>query len=495
MAREAIGGMCAAHFRLAGAKSYCWDEWPDEERPESLRGIPECGIDVIGVRSDGHLIAMQCKSRQLDRDGHGADIHKAESNKFISASHDDKVWKELFLITNGDVKMASTLEAYVGGSRPIKLINLAVDLIRQKEMLASQQYEPEPSPSPDRPHSFQSRNDMQKEAIEISLIALKKQEKINGVARGRIILPCGSGKTRIALRLIEKLTPKGEVSVVLCPSIALVSQIRREFIYHTKENMDVLAVCSDKDAGKEEGKHDPTADVGFVKVSQVKGNVTTNSEEIAKWIDEVNQEHIGVIFGTYQSAYRISEALVGERRADGTIRQFGGKNRKVSCLIADEAHRTSGIRKIAHKEEKLRNFTICHNQEKFPVTYRIYQTATPKVFNVNENAKKIDESKLMIRSMDDPNTFGVELYRRSYKDAVQNKWLSDYRIIALGINDEESFNVAQQIAQDDKNTKLTTGSLLKGLPLALVMGGATTDKTGTIQSSISFIIPSPNQNK
>ena len=467
-------------------KSYCWDEWPDEERPESLRRIRDIGIDVVGVRSDGHLIAMQCKSRQLDRDGRGANINKNDVNKFLGAARDE-VWKELFLITNGDVKMVSTAEAVAGGSRPVKLINLEVDLIRQKEMLVSQQYEPEPSPNADLPHSFQSRNDMQKEAIEKSLAALKAQVDANGTARGRIILPCGSGKTRIALQLIEKLTPKGEVSVVLCPSIALVAQIRREFIHHAKEKMDVLAVCSDKDAGREEGKYDPTADVGFVKVSQVKGNVTTNSEEIAKWIDNVSQDQIGVIFGTYQSAYRISEALVGEYLANGAISQIGGKNRKIFCLIADEAHRTAGIKKIAHKEEKLRNFTICHNQEKFPATYRIYQTATPKVFNVTENAKKIDESKLMIRSMDDPNTFGVELYRRSYKDAVKNGWLSDYRIIALGINDEESFNVAQQIAEDDKNTKLTTGSLLKGLPLALVMGGATIDKTGSIRSSISFM--------
>jgi len=467
-------------------KSYCWDEWPDEERPDSLRGMRDIGIDVVGVRSDGHLIAMQCKSRQLNRDGRGADINKDDVNKFLGAARDE-IWKELFLITNGDVKMASTAEAVAGGSRPVKLTNLEVDLIRQKELLASQHYEPEPSPDPDHPHSFQSRNAMQEEAIEKSLAALKEQVDANGTARGRIILPCGSGKTRIALQLIERLTPKGEVSVVLCPSIALVSQIRREFIHHAREKMAVLAVCSDKDAGKEEGKHDPTADVGFVKVSQVKGNVTTDPEAIAKWIDGVDQDHIGVIFGTYQSAYRISEALVGQYLEDETLRQIGGRNRRISCLIADEAHRTAGIRKIAHEEEKLRNFTICHNQEKFPATYRIYQTATPKVFNVKEGARKIDVSKLMIRSMDDPNTFGVELYRRSYKDAVKNDWLSDYRIIALGINDEESIHVAQQIAEDDKNTKLTTGSLLKGLPLALVMGGATTDKTGPIRSSISFM--------
>ena len=46
-----------------------------------------------------------------------------------------------------------------------------------------------------------------------------------GQARGKVILPCGTGKTRISLRIVEELTPAGNVSVVLCPSIALVAQI------------------------------------------------------------------------------------------------------------------------------------------------------------------------------------------------------------------------------------------------------------------------------
>ena len=51
-----------------------------------------------------------------------------------------------------------------------------------------------------------------------------------GQARGKIILPCGTGKTRISLRIVEELTPPGELSIVLCPSIALVAQIRREYL-------------------------------------------------------------------------------------------------------------------------------------------------------------------------------------------------------------------------------------------------------------------------
>ena len=80
-----------------------------------------------------------------------------------------------------------------------------------------------------------------------------------GQARGKIILPCGTGKTRISLRIIEELTQPGELSIVLCPSIALVAQIRREYLQYTNARLRALAVCSDATAGydpKKEGTRD-----------------------------------------------------------------------------------------------------------------------------------------------------------------------------------------------------------------------------------------------
>ena len=41
----------------------------------------------------------------------------------------------------------------------------------------------------------------------------------------------------------------GELSIVLCPSIALVAQIRREYLQHTETDIRALAVCSDETAG------------------------------------------------------------------------------------------------------------------------------------------------------------------------------------------------------------------------------------------------------
>ncbi len=323
---------------------------------------------------------------------------------------------------------------------------------------------------------------MQNEAINISVKTLTQHaEKSGGRSRGKIILPCGTGKSRIALRIIERLTELGEISAILCPSIALVAQLRREFLNSTSKQLSALAVCSDDSVGRNTPRdlsQDPTADISQTSASEVKGLVTTNTLEIKKWMEGVTQrkKQIGVIFGTYQSSHRIADALL-----DSGI--------QVKVMVADEAHRTAGLRRIKSQEEKIRNFTVCHDDEQFPAKHRVYQTATPKVYDISGPASN---KEWMVRSMDDEKIFGVNLYRKSYQDAVKNGWLSDYRIIAVGINDKEAYKTANALARESSTKKLSSVHFLKGLVLALVMSGETREKEGVsgtkpILSSINFM--------
>ena len=171
----------------------------------------------------------------------------------------------------------------------------------------------------------QTRDSMQREAVRKSVKALKRiAQSGTGAARGRIILPCGTGKSRIALRLIEELTTPGQVSAILCPSIALVAQLRREFLHNSTRPLAALAVCSDQTAARgTDLSQDQTADLSQVSASDVKGRVTTDPTKIADWIETVPQERLGVIFGTYQSSHRIAEALT----SSGT---------RLAVLVADE---------------------------------------------------------------------------------------------------------------------------------------------------------------
>ena len=458
-----------------------WDVWPDREVnfPHTTR--LDVGIDVVAVRrSDGKHVAIQCKSRQLDEAGHGSPISSQEVAKFAFASSGD-FWTERWIVTNGDSALASGATQSVSMSgKPIKVVNITNDLHQQQQANTAYEECEHCLPNPDAEERIQTKSCMQNEAVSASVRILKEHERSDsggiprGQARGKIILPCGTGKTRISLRIVEQLAQPSELAVVLCPSIALVAQIRREYLQHASVPIRCLAVCSDQTAGynpKRDGIVDtlanPTADNSSVSASEVKGKVTTNPQEIADWISEgKNDERVSVVFGTYQSGHRVAEAL-----------RLSGAAAKV--LIADEAHRTAGLRRKRSKSEKaqkeeqaVRDFTLCHDNSAFPVTYRVYQTATPKVFGLKKNAS----SDWIVRTMDDETIFGVELYRKSYPEAVRNGWLADYRIIALAVNDVEAYNQANLLAlgTELKGRKaITSAQYLRGMAFALAMGGAT----------------------
>ncbi len=333
------------------ARCYHWREWPErEEHFSDSINKKDLGIDAVAIRrSDGGHIAIQCKSRKLDESGQGNPISKKEIDSFSSITS-SKFWAERWIVTNGNNPINSNAQQAIEmADKPIKIIHIANDLQQQQDTVEDDAEECRCCSDAHLEgvgQRKQSKNCMQKEAVAKSVSILKKHERTNsgglplGQARGRIILPCGTGKTRISLRIVEELTPPGELSIVLCPSIALVAQIRREYLQRAKTNIRPLAVCSDKTAGynpkKEDSQNtatDPTVDGSFVSESEVKGQVTTDPEEIADWIKKgQGTEQVSVIFGTYQSGSRVAEAL----RETGVV---------AKVLIADEAHRTAGLRR------------------------------------------------------------------------------------------------------------------------------------------------------
>ncbi len=478
-----------------------WAAWPEREAHFPGTTNQDVGIDCVAVRrSDGEHIAIQCKSRQLDEFGHGDPINKEEFDSFASASAGD-FWSERWIVTNGDNPLGNNVKQTLAmTSKPVTMVNIANELLQQQAAF-THEYCPHCEPNPDGEERRQSKTCMQTEAIAESVRILKehKQGKSGGLAvgqaRGKIILPCGTGKTRISLRIIEELTPLGDLSIVLCPSIALVAQIRREYLQHAETDLRALAVCSDETAGydpkKESSRNtaaDPTLDNSNVSASEVKGKVTTNPSEIAAWIrDGQGIDQVNVMFGTYQSGSRIAEAL----KETGVT---------ANVLVADEAHRTAGLRRkrraknteVSDEERRIRDFTLCHDNDAFPATYRVYQTATPRIYDTSRVSQD-QASDWIVRTMDDEAVFGVELYRKRYVEAVRNGWLSDYRIIAVGVNGPDAYKIANTLAGETASkgrNPLTSTHFLRGLAFSLAMGGATQNReygTVPIKSCIAFM--------
>ena len=112
-------------------------------------------------------------------------------------------------------------------------------------------------------------------------------------------MACGTGKTFTALRIAEQIVKYGGRILFAAPTIALVSQARREWLRHTTRKLDCIVVCSDPTAGGRNENED-------IRISELECPVTTDPAEIARSLD--GEESTRVIFCTYHSLGRVTEA-------------------------------------------------------------------------------------------------------------------------------------------------------------------------------------------
>ena len=469
-------------------QAYTWDEWPDRKTFFPDANKRDIGIDNVGIRLDDSLVAIQCKARSGD-----TALTKEELDTFASESADSK-WSERWIVSNA--RFGANVEQFNlrHESNPLKLI----DFVSPVRELALQD-------------SLGIREDthltsMQDEAVREVLEKLPKHAEKGrsywntGESRGHIVLPCGTGKTRIAYRITKELVSGGGIVVVLVPSIALVSQIKKEFQKLARRDvieMRTLAVCSDATAGgakrrKAENEEridlakNPTLDTSSLPAYEVAGDTATNEAQVIEWLAKNHTEPnnaILALFSTYQSSHNTASGL----------RELGLKAR---LMICDEAHRTAGIKKIPKNGDRIRNFTLCHDKDLFPARYRLYQTATPRVYTNTIQKRALfdsDDTGWDVRSMNDENTFGPELFRLSYVEAVSRDLLSDYRIVAWGVGEREA-EEAKKIADELNKAAVTDDQesdarwdqkmALRALTLAAFVAGCVPD--ANIRSCIAF---------
>ncbi len=156
-------------------RAWLWRDWPDRET--HYPATPDIGVDVVAKRrSDGRLVAIQCKSRKLDGQGRGADIAKKEFDSFLAASADDR-WAERWLVVNGAVQLSGNAGKTVG-QKPVTLVNVEADLRKQQEI---------GGPRHDGAAGGSSRDRMQEKVIRTNVESLQAQASTNGRSRGRII--------------------------------------------------------------------------------------------------------------------------------------------------------------------------------------------------------------------------------------------------------------------------------------------------------------------
>lgn len=374
--------------------------WLLSELPSELRiklNLPttDQGIDLIAETFEGEYWAVQCKYRE---DG----------------AH-NLTWREISTFTGltfGVCKGISYALLCTSGDRYTNLIksqdNVGVCTSEVWQNLAASTYEllgqdkvehVELEPFEPRPH--------QSKAIANALSYFENAEN----TRGKLIMPCGAGKSLTSYWITQALEAK--TTIIAVPSLALLKQTLRvwlrETVANNVEGLEWICVCSDSTVGE---FNDEVA----VLPQDLGVPCSTRIDEITDWFKASASSKRRIIFTTYQSGKVIAEAS----RQSNIVYDLG---------IMDEAHKTVGQRDAL--------FSHLLFDENVEINKRIFMTATERRYAGSADT---------IVSMDDPSIYGVDFDLLSFKEALEQNppILSDYRILTVYVSKSELLELIEK---------------------------------------------------
>ena len=360
---------------------------------------PEIGVDLVAQVKDGTYWTIQCKFHQ-DRT---KNVTYDELSTFFSITERDKTYPKLShrLVCTSAIGISHR----VGKAHPKKLGYLTS---AEFSALGKEQFDAfrkllsgvrlAPEPFDPRPH--------QKTALENVEKFFNEPEN----TRGKIIHPCGSGKSLTGYWIAQAL--KSQTVLIAVPSLALVRQTLGSWTREAVANnvdMDWIAVCSDDDVKNSDDPSMNRVDLGI--------EVDTDPEVIASFLSK-RSKGIKVLITTYQSSLAVTEGV----KVAETVFDLG---------VYDEAHKTVG--------QKDKAFAHLLYDENVKVKKRVFMTATERQFKGNS-----DE----YLSMDDESIYGKVIHELSFKAALEQDppILSDYKIVSTIVTKSE---IEQLINKND----------------------------------------------
>lgn len=368
--------------------------WHLKEVPSNIRKklnlpAPDEGIDLIAETKDGGYWAIQCKYR----DNENTSLTRKELSTFTDLSFNICKNIELGLVCTNTNRYSHKLTLY--GERLSFCSgdiwrSLDKEFFSRLHKLLTGKVAPLKPINP-REHQGQAIQNAYRHFI---------QEK-NSL--GKLISPCGTGKSLTGYWIAEKLGAKKILIAV--PSLALIRQTlqvwARESVAN-KKGIHWIAVCSDESVG------DIERDDITVLTQDLGIRVHTDPAEITEWL-KARRNDMTVVFTTYQSGKATAEAA----KKSKTIFDVG---------IMDEAHKTVG------RKDSLFSYLL-HNKN-IPIKKRVFMTATERHYRGQSNE---------IVSMDDPEIYGDTFELLSFKKALESKppILSDYKIVTISVTREE----------------------------------------------------------
>ena len=258
--------------------------------------------------------------------------------------------------------------------------------------------------------------------------------------RGKLILPCGTGKSVVALWAAERLVGEGGRVLYVVPSISLLGQTMREWATQRRTLQRYVGVCSDSSAARRSSED--------ANLTELSIPVTTDPEAVADALTHHSPGEMTVVFCTYQSLPVIAKAQ--DRGAE-----------PFDLMICDEAHRTTGVEKKKKNGKVTASVWLsAHDDEKVLADRRLYMTATPRLYSARVR-EKAQERQVAVYSMDDEGTYGPVFYQMSFRKAVEEGHLSDYEVAIVAVSDGLYANLAGDFVAEHKETGVNVSDVVK----------------------------------
>ena len=363
--------------------------WLLSEVPQKDREIiglesRDLGIDLIAKKGNEYH-AIQCKYR-TDKD---KSLSFRDVSTFLANLGGYEKLTEGYLCSSA----VSTTKNYDDiKKKPVSKIlhdtwcNLDEEFFnRVRKYLRRERYSP--SPYYPRPHQEKATN----QAFEYFI---KNKEP-----RGKLIFPCGAGKSLTGFWIMEKLNAAS--TVIAVPSLSLIKQtldVYLKEIVAREMKVNWLCICSDEGIGSNTEVKFKTEDIGVP--------CKTSPEYIRSWLKE-HKNSRNVIFTTYQSSKLIADL---SREINHTF----------DLGILDEAHKTVG------NKDKLFSYLLF--EKNISIRNRVFMTATERFYK---------GSKDDIVSMNNFKVYGDIFSQMSFKEAIDLKLLTDYKIITIDVKKSE----------------------------------------------------------
>ncbi|MEW2811009.1 Helicase associated domain protein [Streptomyces massasporeus] len=266
----------------------------------------------------------------------------------------------------------------------------------------------------------------QREAVDAVLRALELPARSlmpEGGLRTQVIMATGSGKSLVATRSAEELHA-GRV-LVLVPSLDLLAQTEASW--------------------RAGGRTGPMIGVSSLRGDQVTFPNTTDVDELVSWVKPFDKVSV---FATYASLGLGTLERAHEAGLPGW-----------DLIVVDEAHRCSG--RIG------KPWAVIHNNQKIPSLRRLYMTATPRLWQLDEDSEQGAPGELVASMEDDPNgPFGSRCFTLTLSEAIDRGICAPYQVVCVDVTDTQ-LQAAVLLGADGRSEQVR-GARLAALQTALV---------------------------